>query len=99
MSPIIQEFPTSCTPELLVEELRDKPGLVLLRSSLFDSPEARYSLVTTSPFLTFRSSGSRCELRSATDHHVQFGNPWRVLESLMPRYELLDEMDLPFPLG
>src|SRR5262249_23596545 len=25
--------------------------------------------------------------------------PWHVLESLMLRYELLDEMDLPFPLG
>src|ERR1051326_1585939 len=28
-----------------------------------------------------------------------FGNPWHVLESLMSRYELLDQMDLPFPLG
>jgi len=31
--------------------------------------------------------------------HVRFGDPWRVLDELMARYELLDEVDLPFPLG
>jgi para-aminobenzoate synthetase component 1 len=31
--------------------------------------------------------------------YVQFGNPWHVLDALMARYELLDEVDLPFPLG
>ena len=30
---------------------------------------------------------------------VQFGNPWQGLDGLMSRYELLDEIDLPFPLG
>jgi para-aminobenzoate synthetase component I len=30
---------------------------------------------------------------------VQFGDPWHLLDSLMSRYELLDELDLPFPLG
>jgi para-aminobenzoate synthetase component I len=29
----------------------------------------------------------------------QFGNPWHLLDALMARYELLDELDLPFPLG
>ncbi len=31
--------------------------------------------------------------------YVQFGNPWHLLDALMARYELLDEIDLPFPLG
>ena len=30
---------------------------------------------------------------------VQFGNPWQVLDALLARCELLDEIDLPFPLG
>ncbi len=30
---------------------------------------------------------------------TQFGNPWHILDALMSRYELLDEIDLPFPLG
>src|SRR5208283_4963545 len=30
---------------------------------------------------------------------IQFGNPWQVLDALMSRFELLDEIDLPFPLG
>jgi para-aminobenzoate synthetase component 1 len=31
--------------------------------------------------------------------HVQFGNPWEILDGLMARCELLDEIDRPFPLG
>ncbi len=39
----------------------------------------------------------RTEVRAPVQ--TQFGNPWRLLDSLMARYELLDEIDLPFPLG
>src|SRR5256884_1685150 len=52
-----------------------------------------------------RSSRTLTETRGAilrapnTVLQVQFGNPWHVLDSLMARYELLDEVDLPFPLG
>jgi para-aminobenzoate synthetase component 1 len=105
MRPLIQEIETPHTPESLVEQLRGEPGVVLLRSALFDSPQARYSFVTTRPFLTFRSTGSLCELifpakpGTEEERHVQFGNPWQVLDGLMARYELLDEPDLPFPLG
>jgi len=99
MTPLVQEINCSASPEILVGYLQDEPGLVLLRSSLFDAPEARYSFVTTRPFLTFRSEGARCELIAGSDTQIQFGDPWRLLESLMPRYELLDELDLPFPLG
>jgi para-aminobenzoate synthetase component 1 len=99
MHPIVREIATSHTPESLVEQLRGEPGVVLLRSALFDSPQARYSFVAAKPFLTFHSFGSHCETVSATAHHVQFGNPWHVLDSLMARCELLDEIDLPFPLG
>jgi para-aminobenzoate synthetase component 1 len=95
----LREIVTALTPEMLAQKLPDEQGLVLLRSSLFDSPEARYSFVTARPFLTFCSSGSQCELRSALDSQILFGDPWHLLESLMLRYELLDEMDLPFPLG
>lgn len=100
--PLIQEIATAHTPESLVEQLHGARGLVLLRSAGFDSPQARYSFVTANPFLTFRSFGSRCEVtRHAprTTHHVQFGNPWHLLDALMARCELLDEIDLPFPLG
>lgn len=102
MTPAIQSVVTTHTPESLVELLHGEPGIVLLRSGLFDSPQARYSFVAARPFLTFRACGSRCEV---TPHdavgrpHVQFGNPWRGLEALLARYELPDEVDLPFPLG
>jgi len=102
MHPLIQEIQTAHTPDSLAENLRGKPGLVLLRTSAFDSPSARYSFVTARPFLTFRSSGSRCEVTqhvTRKTQHVQFGNPWHLLDSLMARCELLEEVDLPFPLG
>jgi hypothetical protein len=98
MRPLIQEITTAHTPESLVENLRDKPGIVLLRTSSFDSPQARYSFVAVRPFLTFRSFGSRCEIvpvaadvnprtsKSApTDvgGYVQFGNPWQILDALL----------------
>ena len=54
MRPIIQEITTAHTPESLVEQLRGEPGIVLLRSALFDSSAARYSFVTARPFLKFR---------------------------------------------
>jgi para-aminobenzoate synthetase component 1 len=83
--------------------LDPQSGVVLLRTSSFDSPSARYSFVTANPFLTFRSFGSRCEIsrRQTPDARpqTQFGNPWHLLDSLMSRFELLDEIDLPFPLG
>jgi para-aminobenzoate synthetase component 1 len=105
MRPLIQEITTGHTPESLVECLRDEPGVVLLRTSSFDSPSARYSFVAARPFLTFRSFGSRCEIISADPQpstlnpQQQFGNPWQILDALLARCELLDEIDLPFPLG
>ena len=95
MRPLIQEIQTAHTPESLVEQLRDENGIILLRSNSFDSPQARYSFIVVNPFLTFRSFGSRCEIQQ----QVQFGNPWHLLDALMSRFELLDEIDLPFPLG
>src|SRR5437016_7612426 len=102
MRPLIEETVSLYSPETLVEQLNGEPGVVLLRSALFDSPQARYSFVAARPFLTFRSVGSRCELWSEPEQagsHIQFGNPWHMLDGLMSRYELLDEIDLPFPLG
>jgi len=96
MRPLIQEIPTAHTPESLVENLRGETGIVLLRTTQFDSPAARYSFVAANPFLTFRSFGSRCEISNSK---IQFGNPWHILDALMARYELLDEIDSPFPLG
>jgi para-aminobenzoate synthetase component 1 len=106
MRPLLQVIPTTHTPESLVETLRGETGVVLLRTGQFDSPSARYSFVTANPFLVFKSFGSRCEIFSDLAPHtsrptpqVQFGNPWHILDVLMARCELLDEIDSPFPLG
>ncbi len=100
MRPLIGEIETSRSPESLAGQLlAHYPNVILLRGS-GDFPHARYSLLVANPFLVFRSSGSRCEvIQSASQRHVQFGNPWQLLDALMSRFELLDELDLPFPLG
>ena len=102
MRPFLQEIATVHTPDSLAESLCEEMGVVLLRTSSFDSPSARYSFVAARPFLTFRSFGSRCEVMQHTTRntqHAHFGNPWHLLDSLMARCELLEEVDLPFPLG
>ncbi len=100
MTTLVETVVTAHTPETLVDRLRGEPGLVLLRSNGFEHPQARYSFLAARPFLSLRSSGSRCELASPTGpSQVWFGNPWRLLESLLARFELPDEVDLPFPLG
>jgi para-aminobenzoate synthetase component I len=96
---IIEEFATAARPESLAARLRREPGPVLLRGFLSGSSSSRFSLVTARPFLTFRSWASRCELEAGSWRQVHFGNPWHLLDSLMARYELLDEADVPFPLG
>ncbi|MDE2681323.1 MAG: aminodeoxychorismate synthase component I [Verrucomicrobiota bacterium] len=99
MRPLIEHARTRHTPETLAEQLRGLPGLMLLRSDGEATDQARYSFVVARPFLTLRTWGSRCELRTDEQSRVQFGNPWNVLEQLLARYEIIDEIDLPFPLG
>ena len=97
---LLVEVDSSSTPETLTASLASQSGVALLRSAGLDSPRSRYSFVAARPFLTFRSFDTRCELRTQnSEPKTQFGNPWRVLDELMSRYELLDEVDLPFPLG
>lgn len=96
----VEETETTHSPESLVEALRGEKGIALLRSAYMEDRQARYSFVGARPFLTFRSTRARCETTSEDGQtRVQFGNPWQALDTLMGRYELLEELDFPFPLG
>ena len=96
--PLIQEIETQHTPESLTGQLHTEPGTILLRSGTMEHGE-RFSFVAARPFLRFQSYGSRCEIESLTGRRTLFGSPWKLLESFANRYELLEEIDLPFPLG
>lgn len=100
MKTLVEQAGTGLSPDVLAFRLRGEPGLVFLRSDGFEHAQARYSFVAARPFLVLRTRGSRCELHQ--DGHpvqVHFGNPWRLLDSLLARFEMPDEIDLPFPLG
>jgi para-aminobenzoate synthetase component 1 len=100
MRVLVEEVATLHTPDSLAASLGHEPGLVLLRTGTFDVPSARHSFVAARPMLTFRSFGSACETRFADGRiEAQFGNPWQHLAPLLARFELLDEVDVPFPLG
>jgi len=99
MRPLIEHARTRHTPKTLAKALCSLPGVMLLQSGGEATEQARYSFVVARPFLTLRTWGSRCEMQAANLTHVQFGNPWHVLDQLLARYELIDEIDLPFPLG
>lgn len=99
MRSLVQTFHSEHSPESVAAALQGEPGVVLLRSALFDAVQGRYSFVTARPFLTFRSFGSQCEIEQGGVRQTLFGDPWCVLSGLIARYELTDELDLPFPLG
>jgi para-aminobenzoate synthetase component 1 len=99
ISPVVEEVSGAWTPEGVVASIGAKRGVQLLRSNYFEMPQARYSYVVADPFLTFSSSGARCRIETEEGVRESFGNPWHLLDEVMARYELLDEVDHPFPLG
>lgn len=99
MRALIEECPTAHGVDSLAARLQHEPGLVCLRTGSFDVPSARYSFVAVHPFLTVRALGSRCELTLETGNSVHYGNPWQILAPLLEGFELLDDVDVPFPLG
>jgi para-aminobenzoate synthetase component I len=99
MRSIVLQSSAPQDPESLLGILRSEPGIILLRSGTVDPGQARYSFLVARPFLIFRAWGTRCELRLRDRRLERFGNPWLILEELIDRYELQDELDHPFPLG
>ena len=99
MTPIIQEVATTLSPQALVAAITPSAGVVLLESTLVAPGQGRYSFIAANPFLQFRSYGSRCLVSIHEQTTELFGNPWHQLDQLMAQYELLDEIDLPFPTG
>jgi hypothetical protein len=98
VKPLIVETESCESPEAIARSVEPGSGLALLRTGSFDTGD-RYSFLAAGPFLRFRSRGARCELWSEAGRRSVFGNPWEVLNRLLARYEVLDEIDLPFPLG
>lgn len=99
VSPIVEEVGSAASPEAVVASIGAARGVQLLRSNYFQTAQARYSFVVARPFLTFQSLGSHCFIETRGGVTESFGNPWRLLDEVMARYELLDEVDHPFPLG
>lgn len=96
---LIEKIDQPHSPEALLAQLAGEPGTLVLRSLALDRADARFSFVLARPFLRFRSLGSRCDLSWSGGTDTQYGDPWRLIDSLVARYEVMDDIDLPFPLG
>src|ERR1043166_7997709 len=99
MTPLIQEIATQHTPQSLVEALKKESGVVFLRGTSEGRTGSGFSLVTARPFFRLRAFGSHAQLSTASGVQALFGNPWQIVGGLLERFELLDEPDVPFPLG
>jgi para-aminobenzoate synthetase component I len=99
MRSLVVEFPQTKSVEETLRGVLGHPGVMLFQSGVFDPQQSRYSYLVTRPFLTFRSFGADCEIRTTGRMTRRFGNPWSVLELLLDTFELPDEFDQPFPLG
>jgi len=96
---LLEPVPEEGAWEHLYEQLAERPGTVILGSTLRDPRRGRYSFIAADPFLTFSSRGAHCEWQFQGGERSEFGNPWRVLERQLQRYEVLGDLDLPFPIG
>ncbi|MHB1306762.1 MAG: anthranilate synthase component I family protein [Limisphaerales bacterium] len=96
---VIEEASFVDSPRTLAITLSRFPGLMVLESSRFNPCWGRFSLVTADPFLKLRTTSWRCEVEAGGVVQCQFSSPWTVLNALMSRYELVEQLDVPFPLG
>ncbi|MDG1856325.1 MAG: aminodeoxychorismate synthase component I [Verrucomicrobiota bacterium] len=87
--------------ENLLATVGDQPDVMLLHSSLQGHPDARFSFLTAFPMVTLRAFGADCHLHYPTvqKSHTVYGNPWSVMDQLMHPFEVMEELDSPFPLG
>ena len=97
----IQLLPDTTSVDALLATLADKPGVVLLHSSMPGHSDSRYSFLAADPMLTIKAFGTDCHLHypSSGRGHTLYGNPWAITEHFMQPFEVLQELDSPFPLG
>lgn len=88
------------TPWSLAAALPPGRGLILLESAGPWATPGRFSYLAADPMVEFRSAGACGLVRGERGQELPvYGNPWRVLEAWLERYELSPEADLPLPAG
>jgi para-aminobenzoate synthetase component 1 len=91
---------TRHTPQTLAAAVRGAGGVLLLESAGPWAAPGQRSYVAAEPMRVFRAHGSRCEVTGSDAWSaVSYGNPWRLLEAWLGRFDLAGETDLPFPTG
>lgn len=94
----IAEVETDHSPLTLARQIGRELGVIVLQSALWGERD-RFSFVVARPFARLEARGNYCCFIASGREFVSYGNPWAFLEERLLRYELLEEVDLPFPFG
>ena len=94
----IAEAETDHSPLTLARQIGQESGVIVLQSALWGERD-RFSFVVARPFARLEARGNYCCFIASGREFVSYGNPWAFLDQRLLRYELLEEVDLPFPLG
>ncbi len=97
----IEQIYHSVPVENFLSTVGQQPDVILLHSSLDGHPDSRFTFFAANPMVTLRAFGADCHLHypSSGKHYTVYGNPWSVLAQMMNPFEVLEELDSPFPLG
>ena len=91
----IKEINTTLNPLEVYNIFKDEKDTIFLDSSKEDKILSKYSFIGINPFLNFHSSGNK----SYINNEEVNGDPFKVLEELIKKYEIKIESELPLVCG
>lgn len=91
----IKEISTMLNPLEVYNIFKDEKDTIFLDSSKDDKILSKYSFIGINPFLNFHSSGNK----SYINNEEVNGDPFKVLEELIKKYEIKIESELPLVCG
>jgi para-aminobenzoate synthetase component 1 len=82
-APLIIPIPAPPSALAAFSALRRRPGAILLESATREPKLGRWSFLACDPFLTFRTKGTRIEVRRPDGVEVRDGDPFAALRDLL----------------
>lgn len=96
----MEKLPLDISPREAVEKLFHFSHPVLLESALREKEIGRYSLLSAEPFLILKNKGNETIFYRNGKRSKAFSqNPFHALKDLLKKYEISEEVNLPFAGG
>lgn len=96
----VEKLPLGISPPEALERLLQLSHPVLLESASKEKEIGRYSLLSAEPFLILKSKGSKTTLyKNGRKERETSKNPFEAVEEELKKYEISEEVNLPFVGG